>query len=56
MQKICTVSVNNVSSDAEKYIVARLVEGVLWYYTSWKTKEEAQRQADTSEDFVVVEG
>ena len=52
---LCEVSVNNVPKDAEKFIVARLTSGELWYYGSWENKESAVRVASTFKNGVVVE-
>ena len=40
-----TVVVNNVPNDCERFAVARLSEGELWYWGSWENNEEADNVA-----------
>lgn len=47
--------VQNVPKDADKYIVARLVMGELWYWGSWETKKAADRVAEQFDNGVVLE-
>lgn len=41
----CKVEVCNVNG-SDKYIVARAVNGKLWYYSSWETMEKAEAEVD----------
>ena len=50
-----TIKINNVAPDADRYIVARLVEGELWYWGSWEDEKAARRVADTFDNGIVVE-
>lgn len=52
---MCKVKVNNKPEDTEKYIVARLSDGELWYWGSWDDKVTATRVASTFKNGVVVE-
>ena len=49
------VEIQNVPKDADHYIVARLVMGVLWYWGSWDTIDAAARVAEQFENGVVLE-
>lgn len=42
----CTAEVNNIPEDAERYIVARVFEGELWYWGSWDDKNKAHEVAE----------
>lgn len=37
------VTINNVPQTRRRYVVARLNMGELWYWTSWDSREEAER-------------
>lgn len=50
-----TIKINNVAPDADRYIVARLIEGELWYWGSWEDKMAARRIAHTFDNGIVVE-
>ena len=50
-----TVEIMNCEKDTDKYIVARLVMGVLWYWGSWDTEAAAKRVAETFENAIVIE-
>lgn len=49
------VLVRNVSPTHFRYIVCRLVDGDLWYYSTWKTKEAAEVAAGEFENALVVD-
>lgn len=49
------VMVRNVSNNPDKYIVARLVMGELWFWGSWDSREAAQRVAEQFENGIVIE-
>lgn len=51
-----TVKIKNLPDyKLKKYIVARLVDGELWFYGTWEDKEEADRVAREFENGLVVE-
>lgn len=52
-----TVTVKNVSDYVtdEKYIVAKLVNGELWFWGAWDDKKSADKAAQTMPDMIVVE-
>lgn len=52
----CKVIVRNVPEHAEKYIVARVNEGSLWYWGSWDNKDDAEESARNVEGIVVIKG
>ena len=39
------MNINNTPATARTWIVAREVDGELWYYGSWEEKEKAQEVA-----------
>ncbi len=43
--RIMSVNINNMPATARTWIVAREVDGELWYYGSWEKKEKAQEVA-----------
>jgi hypothetical protein len=49
----CKVTVHNVPEHAEKYIVARVNEGSLWYWGCWDDEKEAEECASTIGGIVV---
>lgn len=52
----CRVMVSNVPEHAEKYIVARVSGGFLWYWGSWGDKDDAEESAKNVEGIVVIKG
>ena len=52
------VEVNNTSRSSyeNKFIVARLVYGELWFYGMYETKEEANRVREEFPNGIVLEG
>lgn len=54
MKRMFSIEVNNVPADCEKYVVARLVNGKLWYWGSWTDENEAERAAERLENGTVV--
>ena len=54
--RICKATVRNVPEHAEKYIVARVNEGSLWYWGSWDNKDDADESARNVEGIVVIKG
>jgi len=49
----CNVEVMNVPKNHDKYIVARLSDGELWYWGSWKDKQLADMAAREMNGIVV---
>ena len=49
-----SVKVNNVSRDPERYMVARLVDGELWFYGSWDDIDKAYEVANGFENGLVL--
>lgn len=49
------VEIQNCPAETDKYIVARLVMGLLWYWGSWDTEEAAKRVAETFDNGLVLE-
>ncbi len=47
------VNINNVPEDTERYIVARIVEGEMWYWGSWKEKHDAETTAKEIDGIVI---
>lgn len=47
------VKVNNVSPNAEQFIVARPVGTELWYWGSWKHEDQAKEIAKMIDGIVV---
>ena len=47
--------VQNVLPDHEKYIVAKVYMGTLWYWGSWSDKVDAERVAEELGNAVVLE-
>ena len=55
VKAIGQVLIRNVSPTHFRYIVCRLVDGDLWYYTTWKTREAAEAAAEEFENGLVVD-
>ena len=55
IKTIGQVLVRNVSPTCFRYIVCRLVDGDLWYYSTWKTREAADTAAAEFENGLVVD-
>lgn len=49
----CNVEVMNVPKDHDKYIVARLNQGKLWYWGSWEDNQSADMAAREISGIVV---
>ena len=43
MTKIGKVTVNNVPTNHSRFAVARLNAGELWYWTSWDSAKQAEK-------------
>ena len=52
---IVKVEVNNMTKNPKRYIVARVVDGQLWYFSTWKIKEDAERTAMELDNAIVLE-
>ena len=46
-------NVNNVPKDTERFIVARVCEGELWYWGSWDNREDALKAAKEQDGAVI---
>ena len=55
MEKTMKVKVNNITEGNAKFVVARLVDGELWYWGRWDNKQEAKRVAKEIDGLVVVD-
>lgn len=55
MQNMGYVKVNNLPPEHERYIVARLNDGELWFYGSWDNEAQAEKAAKEFENGLVVE-
>lgn len=51
----CKVKVENISNQSRQYVVARLVDGKLWYWGSWDDKKSADKVAMEFSNGIVVE-
>ena len=52
---LVNVEINNIQEGyGEPYIVARLVDGTLWYYGRYSTEYEADTVAEQFENAIVV--
>lgn len=47
--------VNNLDAEHERYVVARLVDGELWYWGSWDDAEAAKIVAQQFDNGVVID-
>ena len=52
--KTMEVKVENISEGKAKYVVARLVEGKLWYYGRYETTERANEVAQEFDNGLVL--
>lgn len=54
MDKCCAcVNVRNADRDPKRYIVARLVNGLLWYWGSWDDVDKAYEVAEEFDNALV---
>ena len=51
---LASVNVKNVSRDHERYIVARLVNGAMWYYGSYGDIDEAYNVVEQFDNAIVL--
>ena len=51
---LASVNVQNVSRDPERYIVARLVDGAMWYYGSYGDIDEAYNVVEQFDNAIVL--
>ena len=49
------VKIKNMPDSPRKYIVARAVQGDLWYYASWDEKDKAEQCKEEFENGVIAE-
>ena len=53
--KTGTVTVMNTNERMSRYVVCRLVDGQLWFYTSWDTRQQADKATEEFENGLVVD-
>ena len=51
---LASVNIQNASRDSERYIVARLVDGALWYWGSWDDVDKAYEVAEEFDNAIVL--
>lgn len=49
------VFIKNISPTHFRYVICRLVDGDLWYFSTWKTREAAEFAAEELENALVVD-
>lgn len=54
-KSMARVKVWNIAKHTDRYIVARLVMGQLWYWGSWDDEEAAKRVAAQFDNGLVLE-
>lgn len=55
IKTIGTVGVRNLPPKHSRYVMCRLVDGELWFYTSWNTRDKAEDAAREFENGIVVD-
>lgn len=53
--KTGTVTVMNTTEKISRYVVCRLLDGQLWFYTSWDTRKQAANAAEEFDNGLVVD-
>lgn len=53
--KTGTVTVMNTNEKISRYVVCRLLDGQLWFYTSWDTRQQAVNAAEEFDNGLVVD-
>lgn len=53
--KTGTVTVMNTNEKISRYVVCRLLDGQLWFYTSWDTRQQADNAAEEFDNGLVVD-
>lgn len=53
--KTGTVTVMNTTEKISRYVVCRLLDGHLWFYTSWDTRQQADNAAEEFDNGLVVD-
>lgn len=51
---MCKVNVNNMPKETEAYVVAKLVDGKLWFWGSWDDRKMAEKVAEEFDNGIVV--
>lgn len=54
MGKQCLAEVNNLPDEIEKYVVARVCDGELWFWGTWDDKDEAERAVNDVENGILL--
>lgn len=52
---ILKTEVLNIDKDHEKYVVAKVGLGTLWYWGSWADKKDAEKAAEQLQNAIVLE-
>lgn len=53
--QITTVEINNLPLDHEPFCICRLLDGKLWYHSSFKYFESAEKVRERFENGIVLE-
>lgn len=54
MGKQCLAEVNNLPDEIDKYVVARVCDGELWFWGTWDDKDEAENVVNDVENGIVL--
>lgn len=46
--------VNNLPDDIEKYVVAKVCDGELWFWGTWNDKNEAKKAVNDVENGILL--
>jgi hypothetical protein len=46
--------VNNLPDDIEKYVVAKVCDGELWFWGTWDDKDEAEKAVNDVENGILL--
>lgn len=46
--------VNNLPDDIEKYVVARVCDGELWFWGTWDDKDKAEKVVNDVENGILL--
>jgi hypothetical protein len=54
MGKQCLAEVNNLPDEIDKYVVAKVCDGELWFWGTWDDKDEAEKAVNDVENGIVL--
>lgn len=54
MGKQCLAEVNNLPDEIDKYVIARVCDGELWFWGTWDDKDEAENVVNDVENGIVL--